>query len=270
MIVLNIINDEIKLVSVQPREKRGLRFQTTGSKHRSFSRHKTTQTLNLDDQKQGRHQDHRGDERINRHFDLLLRAFNANGAAALDPRIASPPPTRPWIRRTRTRTLGTPTTYYRRNTRPPGAGFATPADFFALNRDSSAKRTAIDRFFPKSALVGVDARLAVRPSARGRIPTNATRQSSRRIATRIASKRDRASRASTGGFIHSFIRSFVRSTFARASSSSGSRAREPSSAPFSRAVSPEASPSRGARGGEHKSTRRRGDADDRGHTCVCH
>ena len=103
----------------------------------------------------------------------------------------------------------------------------------------------------------------LRPSARGRIPTNATRQSSRRIATRIASKHRSIARFDRGfhSFIHSFIRSFdVRARRRRR----GSRARASHRPHLSRERSHrKRHPSRGARGGEHVDTSS-SDADDRG------
>jgi len=137
-----------------------------------------------------------------------------------------------------------------------------------LNRDSVAGASA--GFFPKSALVGVDARLAVCVHPREE-EYQRTRRVSHRVASRLASRRSiEASRASTGGFIHSFIRSFVRSTFARASTSSGvARARGIVRTFLASGLTGSVTPL-AALVAANMSTRRRVTRTIAGHTCVCH
>jgi hypothetical protein len=137
-----------------------------------------------------------------------------------------------------------------------------------LNRDSVAGASA--GFFPKSALVGVDARLAVCVHPREE-EYQRTRRVSHRVASRLASRRSiEASRASTGGFIHSFIRSFVRSTFARVVVVGGrARARAIVRTLLASGLTGSVTPL-AALVAANMSTRRRVTRTTAGHTCVCH
>jgi len=138
-----------------------------------------------------------------------------------------------------------------------------------LNRDSVAGASA--GFFPKSALVGVDARLAVCVHPREE-QYRRTRRVSHRVASRLASRRIiESARASTGGFIHSFIHSFVRrSTFARASTSSGvARARGIVRTFLASGLTGSVTPL-AALVAANMSKRRRVTRTIAGHTCVCH
>jgi len=140
-----------------------------------------------------------------------------------------------------------------------------------LNRDSVAGASA--GFFPKSALVGVDARLAVCVHPREE-QYRRTRRVSHRVASRLASRRIiESARASTGGFIHSFIHSFVRSTFdvrARVDVVGGrARARGIVRTFLASGLTGSVTPL-AALVAANMSKRRRVTRTIAGHTCVCH
>ena len=242
-----------------------LRFQTTVSKHRSFSRHKTTQTLNLDDQKQGRHQHHRGDERISRHLHLLRRLQRESALAAHRASL----PLRP-------RALGSVV-----HVPAPLAHPQLTIDVIRLPRrrlrdtgrlfrlESRLGRRRLRGFLPEERpRRRRRASRGLRPSARGRIPTNATRQSSRRIATRIASNHRIIASVDPGS--RAFIHSFVRSTFARVVVVGGrARARGIVRTFLASGLTGSVTPL-AALVAANMSTRRRVTRTTAGHTCVCH